>query len=202
VLRLAARAFLQQAAIDMTADQIFDLMARRGMGRYGLSAVNQKEHALQSADIAVKRNLGDALVIAALFHDLGHLLVGDDVNLAERGVDDAHEEASANILEKLYGRCVAEPVRLHVAAKRYLCAVNPAYHDKLSEDSRQSLALQGGPMSGTEIAAFDKLEHHAAALVLRIIDDEAKVAGLDTPGLDFYRPIAARLEAGFGGIGR
>jgi len=70
----------------MTADQIFDLMARRGMGRYGLSAVNQKEHALQSADIAVKRNLGDALVIAALFHDLGHLLVGDDVNLAERGV--------------------------------------------------------------------------------------------------------------------
>jgi predicted HD phosphohydrolase len=57
-------------------------------------------------------------------------------------------------------------------------------------------------MTGTEIAAFDKLEHHAAALALRIIDDEAKVAGLDTPRLDFYRPIAARLEAGFGGIGR
>ena len=196
--RLAAQAFLQQAAIDMTTDQIFDLMARRGTGRYGLSAVNQKEHALQSADIAVKRNLGDALVIAALFHDLGHLLVGDDVNLAERGVDDAHEETSANILEKLYGRCVAEPVRLHVAAKRYLCAVNPAYYDKLSEDSRQSLALQGGPMSGTEIAAFDRLEHRAAALALRIIDDEAKVAGLETPSLDFYRPIAARLEEASG----
>jgi [1-hydroxy-2-(trimethylamino)ethyl]phosphonate dioxygenase len=163
----------------MTTDEIFDLLSRRGMGRYGLSAVTQTEHALQSADIAVKRNLGDALVIAALFHDVGHLLVGDDVNLAEHGVDDAHEQTSAEILGGLYGRSVAEPVRLHVAAKRYLCAVNPAYYDKLSEDSRQSLAVQGGLMSKDEIAAFDKLEHRAAALALRIIDDEAKVGARD-----------------------
>ncbi|HEU0062116.1 MAG TPA: HD domain-containing protein [Hyphomicrobiaceae bacterium] len=181
--------------MDLSTESIFELLDGRGAGRYGLSAVSQKEHALQSADLAVKRGLGDTLVIAALFHDLGHLLVGNDVNLAEQGVDDLHEETSANALAKLYGNNVAEPVRLHVAAKRYLCAVNPAYYDKLSDDSRQSLLLQGGPMSPAEVAAFDQLEHRAAALALRIIDDEAKVAGLKTPGLDNYRAMASRLEA-------
>jgi [1-hydroxy-2-(trimethylamino)ethyl]phosphonate dioxygenase len=181
--------------MDLSTEGIFHLLDRRGAGRYGLSAVSQKEHALQSADLAVKRGLGDRLVIAALFHDLGHLLVGEDVNLAEQGVDDLHEEASANALAQLFGNDVAEPVRLHVAAKRYLCAVNPAYYDELSEDSRQSLLLQGGPMSPAEVAAFDKLEHRAAALALRMIDDEAKVAGLKPPGLESYRAMARRLHA-------
>jgi [1-hydroxy-2-(trimethylamino)ethyl]phosphonate dioxygenase len=180
--------------MDLSTERIFQLLDSRGTGRYGLSAVSQKEHALQSADLATKRGLGDALVIAALFHDLGHLLVGGDVNLAEQGVDDLHEQTSANALVKLFGNDVAEPVRLHVAAKRYLCAVTPAYYDKLSADSRQSLLLQGGPMSPLEVAAFDKLEHRAAALALRMIDDEAKVAGLKTPGLDSYRAMATRLQ--------
>lgn len=181
--------------MDMTTDDIFDLMARRGTGRYGLSAVSQLEHALQSAALARQRNLGDELVIAALLHDVGHLLVGDDVDLAGQGVDDRHEETSAQVLARLYGCNVAEPVRLHVAAKRYLCGVNPDYYEKLSADSRQSLALQGGPMAADEIAAFDRLEHRAAALALRLIDDEAKVAGLATPALETYRNLAQRLEA-------
>jgi len=180
--------------MNMTTDDLFTLMARRGAGRYGLSAINQIEHALQSAALAGQRQHGDELVIAALFHDLGHLLVGEDVNLAADGVDDVHEEAGARMLEQLYGPGVAEPVRLHVAAKRYLCGVNASYYDRLSQDSRDSLALQGGPMSPGEIAAFDRLEHRAAALALRMIDDEAKVAGLETPGLEAYRAIAERLE--------
>lgn len=182
--------------MELSTERIFQLLEARGAGRYGLSAVSQKEHALQSADLAAKRGLGEALVIAALFHDLGHLLVGDDVNLAAQGVDDLHEETSAKALEALFGKDVAEPVRLHVAAKRYLCAVNPAYYDKLSEDSRRSLALQGGPMSPSEVAAFDLLAHRAAALALRIIDDEAKVEGLKTPALESYRPLAAQLQGG------
>jgi predicted HD phosphohydrolase len=181
--------------MELDADGLFDLLGRRGGGQYGLSDVNQLEHALQSADLAARRGLGDELVIAALFHDAGHLFVGENVNLAERGVDDLHEEAGARVLEGLFGPDVAEPVRLHVAAKRYLCGATPDYHEKLSEDSRESLALQGGPMSAAELAAFDRLEHRAAALALRLIDDEAKVAGLATPGLETYRPIAARLEA-------
>ena len=180
--------------MDLSTERIFQLLDDRGSGQYGLSAVTQKQHALQSAHLAVKRGLGDQLVIAALFHDLGHLLVGDDVDLAARGVDDLHEVTSANALETLFGTEVAEPVRLHVAAKRYLCAVNPAYYGKLGPDSRQSLVLQGGPMRAEEVAAFDALKHRAAALALRLIDDEAKVPGLETPGLDAYRQIAARLE--------
>jgi phosphonate degradation associated HDIG domain protein len=177
-----------------TTEGLFALLASRGSGRYGLSAVSQLEHALQSAALAARRNLGDELVIAALFHDVGHLLVGDDVDLAGQGVDDLHEQTSARALEKGYGPRVAEPVRLHVAAKRYLCGVDPAYYDKLSEDSRRSLALQGGPMTAAEIAAFDRLGHRAAALALRLIDDEAKVVGLATPGLDSYRDMAKRIE--------
>ena len=178
----------------MTTDELFALLESRGSGRYGLSAVSQLEHALQSAALAAQRNLGDEVVVAALFHDLGHLLVGGDVDLASQGIDDVHEETGARTLERLFGPGVAEPVRLHVAAKRYLCGVNPAYYDKLSEDSRQSLALQGGPMTAGEIAAFDRLEHRAAALALRLIDDEAKVPGLATPRLDSYREIAGRIE--------
>jgi predicted HD phosphohydrolase len=184
-------------AMDMTTDDLFELMQSRGGGRYGLSDVTQLEHALQSAALAQRRNLGDELVIAALFHDLGHLLVGADVDLAGQGIDDVHEETSAAALAKLYGPCVTEPVRLHVAAKRYLCGVNPGYYDKLSEDSRRSLALQRGPMTAGEIAAFDRLDHRAAGLALRLIDDEAKVPGLVTPGLDGYREIAKRFEARF-----
>lgn len=181
--------------MQMTTSAIFDLVVRRGSGRYGLSAVTQIEHALQSAALAAGRGLGEELVIAALLHDVGHLFAGDDVNLAAAGVDDFHEEAAAKALAEVYGAAVAEPVRLHVAAKRYLCAVNPAYFGKLSQDSKESLALQGGPMSADEVAAFDRLEHRAGALALRIVDDEAKVPGCATPGLEVYRPIALRLEA-------
>lgn len=179
----------------LTTDTLFDLMARRGSGSYGLSAVTQIEHALQSARLASERGLSDNLIIAALLHDVGHLFVGEDQNLAAEGIDDLHEEAAAKALVSVYGPDVAEPIRLHVAAKRYLCGANPDYYEKLSQDSRDSLALQGGPMSPDEIAAFDGNAYRAAALALRIIDDEAKVAGLVTPGLEAYRPIAERLEA-------
>lgn|SRR5262245_35234962 len=178
----------------MTTHELFELLQRCGNGRYGLSAVSQLEHALQSAALAAERNLGDELIVAALFHDLGHLLVGEDVDLATQGIDDVHEETGARTLESLFGPGVAEPVRLHVGAKRYLCGVDPAYYDKLSEDSRRSLALQGGPMTADEIGAFDRLEHRAAALALRLIDDEAKVAGLAPPGLKSYLEIALRVE--------
>ncbi len=181
--------------MQLTTGTVFDLMANRGTGLYGLSAVTQLEHALQSAALAHQRQLGDALVIAALLHDVGHLVVGEDVNLAAEGIDDLHEEAAAKALVGIYGSGVAEPVRLHVAAKRYLCGANPDYYGKLSQDSKDSLALQGGPMTAEEIAAFDRLEHRSAALALRIIDDEAKVAGLTTPPLETYRAMAARLEA-------
>jgi [1-hydroxy-2-(trimethylamino)ethyl]phosphonate dioxygenase len=134
------------------------------------------------------------MVIAALFHDVGHLLAGEDIDLAGQGIDDAHEETSARLLDDLFGPGVAEPVRLHVASKRYLCGAEPDYFHRLSEDSRTSLSLQGGPMDEAERAEFDRLEHGSAALALRRIDDEAKIEGLPTPGLDAYREMARLLE--------
>lgn len=178
---------------DLTLDQLFERMATRGTGAYGLSDVNQLEHALQSAALAEARGLGPAMTIAALFHDVGHLFEEADVDLASEGVDDHHEDASADLLDPLFGPEVSAPVRLHVAAKRYLCGAEPAYFDKLSQDSRTSLAIQGGPMSAEEIAVFEAAPGFEAGVALRRIDDEAKVAGLEVPGLGAYRAMAEAL---------
>jgi predicted HD phosphohydrolase len=178
----------------MDSESLFDMLRDRGDGRYGLSDVTQLEHALQSAMLACERNLGDELIIAALMHDLGHLLVGEDVDLAAQGIDDRHENGGAQALAQVYGPGVAEPVRLHVAAKRYLCAANPDYYERLAEDSKASLDLQGGPMSPAEMADFDLLTFRSAALALRIIDDQAKIPKQKTPELGSYLSLAKRLE--------
>ncbi|MCB1742051.1 MAG: HD domain-containing protein, partial [Gammaproteobacteria bacterium] len=172
---------------------LFDLLATRGTGRYGLSDVSQLEHALQSAALATERGLPDAQVIAALFHDVGHLGPAQDVDLAEQGIDDRHEQVGAEMLEPVFGSPVAEPVRLHVEAKRYLCAIQPGYASLLSADSVRSLALQGGQMGSEEATSFRELEHAEAAVALRWIDEHAKQAGLLVPGLDAYREMASRL---------
>ena len=123
------------------------LFATRGRALYFGEAVSEAEHALQSAALARADGAGDTLVVAALLHDVGHLLHGLGEDLAERGLDGRHEEVGHAWLSDYFGPAVAEPVRLHVAAKRYLCAVEPAYLTGLSPASRQSLGLQGGPFA-------------------------------------------------------
>ena len=123
---------------------------------------------------------------------MGHLLDGQDEDLATRGIDGHHEEAGSAWLARHFGPEVIEPIRLHVAAKRYLCAVDPAYLAGLSPASRLSLSVQGGPMDAEERAAFEANPYHRDALRLRHWDDTAKVPGLDVPGLGHYRD---RLEA-------
>ncbi len=181
---------------DLTLDRLFDRLARRGTGAYGLSDVSQLDHALQSAALAANAGLGAEFTIAALFHDVGHLVADDDVDLAAEGIDDRHEEASADALAALFGPAVSEPVRLHVAAKRYLCGAEPDYYEILSADSKRSLDLQGGPMSEREIKEFSAGPHFEAAIALRRIDDEAKQPGLEVPTLDTYRAMADVLAGG------
>jgi phosphonate degradation associated HDIG domain protein len=168
-------------------DEIMDLFARRGTAAYHGEAVSQTEHALQAAELAEREGASDNLVVAALLHDVGHLLDGQDEDLADRGLDGRHEEAGCSWLALHFGSTVTEPIRLHVAAKRYLCAIDPGYLADLSPSSRLSLSLQGGPMSAEERANFESNPSYHDAVRLRHWDDTAKVPGLTVPGLDRYR---------------
>jgi phosphonate degradation associated HDIG domain protein len=175
----------------MTQDPIASiatLLEEKGSRRYGLSSVSQLQHALQAALLAEQTGGDAALVTAALLHDIGHMVHGLGEDPAADGVDDRHEELGRAYLAALFGPEVTEPVRLHVAAKRYLCAAEPDYFAKLSPDSVRSLALQGGPMPAEEAAAFRARPHAEAAVRLRRFDEAAKVAGLATPPVDHFVP--------------
>ena len=175
-------------------EEIDGLFARRGEDRYS-EAVSQREHALQCALQAAESGGASALVAAALLHDIGHMLHKFGGEPAARGIDDRHEDIGAGWLAKRFGPAVTEPVRLHVDAKRYLCAVEPGYFATLSPASVCSLALQGGPMDAREAEAFEAGAHFRAAVGLRRWDEGAKVPGAPTPSLDhFLAHIAACLD--------
>ena len=168
------------------AEAILRMFQERGEDAYLGEPVSQAEHALQAAHRAEADGAADALVVAALLHDVGHLLHDLDEDIAERGIDARHEHAGGSWLAQNFGPEVAEPARLHVDAKRYLCAVEGAYLDGLSPASKRSLSLQGGPMTPAEVARFAANPHQREAVRLRRWDDEAKVPGLDVPGLEHY----------------
>ena len=174
-------------------EEIVRLFEERGGSAYGREVVSQREHALQAAHFARDAGAPSSLVVAALLHDVGHLLHDLPDDAPDRGVDDRHEDLGARWLEARFGPEVAEPARLHVEAKRFLCATEPDYLDALSEPSRVSLRLQGGPMSPEEAERFRASPHAAAAVILRRCDDSAKVPGLIVPGLDDYLPWIERV---------
>jgi phosphonate degradation associated HDIG domain protein len=178
-------------------DRIFTLFREKGNGAYIGEAVTETEHALQCAHLAEQSGAALELIAAALLHDVGHLLHGLPEDVAERGIDARHEVGGADWLRQHFRPAVVDPVRLHVAAKRYLCAVEPDYQAGLSEASVRSLHLQGGPMSPEEVSRFEREPWFRSAVALRRWDDGAKVAGLVVPGLEHYRPhLRAALKPG------
>lgn len=173
-------------------DSLWALLAARGHERYTGEPVTHLEHALQTADLARRGGAGEALVVAALLHDVGHLIHGVAGTPSAAGVDDRHEAIAADALGRLFGPAVSGPVGLHVMAKRRLCA-DPRYLRALSDDSRRSLALQGGPLDAAGCEAFDRLAHAQDALRLRRWDDAAKRPARELPPLDTYRAMAEAL---------
>jgi phosphonate degradation associated HDIG domain protein len=172
--------------LQSTVDEINQLFASRGDSQYGGEAVSQREHALQAALLAEQQGDSPAVIVAALLHDVGHLLHDLPNDAPDRGIDDLHEQLGYEWLAERFGADVCEPVRQHVAAKRYLCAVEPDYLDNLSEPSKISLALQGGPLRDDEVRAFEAQPHFRANVAVRRHDDRAKVAGLATPPVEYF----------------
>jgi phosphonate degradation associated HDIG domain protein len=167
-------------------DEIREIYATRATDRYGLSDVNQLQHGLQAAALAERNGEPPTMIVAALLHDIGHMVHDLGQDPAREGIDDLHEERGADWLADHFGADVVEPIRLHVPAKRYLCAVDASYFGKLSEDSVRSLALQGGVMSADEVRAFEKLRFANEAVRLRRLDEAAKDASAVTPELDHF----------------
>lgn len=178
---------------DPRLAHIAELIELKAGGQYGLADINQRQHALQAAMLAESQGCSDSLIAAALLHDIGHMVHDLGENPAEDGVDDKHEELGHEFLVSMFGPDVTEPVRLHVAAKRYLCAVEPDYFAKLSKDSILSLSLQGGPMSAEEIAAFEAVPQFRDAVQLRRFDEQAKVKGLETPPASHFMKYVEKV---------
>jgi phosphonate degradation associated HDIG domain protein len=182
-----------KAASSVT--EVLSLYERFGADHYD-ETLSQIDHALQTAALAEAARAGDALIGAALLHDVGHLLHLRDTTGSSGDIADLHHEATgARYLAGLFGADVVGPIALHVRAKRYRCAVDPSYDGRLSAGSRASLAKQGGPLSGAEAAAFETLAACAEAVQLREWDDLGKVHGLRVPELGHYRELLDALSA-------
>jgi phosphonate degradation associated HDIG domain protein len=175
-------------------EEILHAFAERGSCTYFGEAVSTTEHALQAAYFAQAEGAPPALIVAALLHDIGHLIDGVPDDLAEWTSDAHHEAIGSRWLAQRFGPEVWQPVRLHVAAKRYLCAKEPGYLASVSPASIVTLKLQGGAMSPAETAQFESEPFHRDALRIRRCDDRGKIAGLATPGLADYREMIESLQ--------
>jgi phosphonate degradation associated HDIG domain protein len=159
---------MKQSAIRKEITHIFLI---QGQKQYGGEEVSQLEHALQCAYLAEQAQADMSMIAACLLHDLGHLIGGGK----------PHEESALPLLQTIFTPEITEPIRLHVAAKRYLCAVDSQYWSNLSLASQNSLVIQGGKFAPEMAAQFKQQPHAEAAIQLRRWDEQAKVPGLSTP---------------------
>lgn len=170
-------------------DEILAIYETLGASAYYGEPVSMTEHGLQAAHFAQAEGAAPELVVAALLHDIGHLLEPVPDDIADWKVDARHEEVGSRWLAARLRAGVAAAVRLHVPAKRYLCATDANYGAKLSPASVVTLELQGGPMSAQEVTRFEREPFHREALRVRRWDDLGKVAGLKTAALRDYRAL-------------
>jgi len=170
---------------------IAGLFASEGAAEYLGEPVSQAAHMLQAAVLAEREQAGEALIVAALLHDVGHF-AGSGRDLM-RGTDNRHAESGASWLARWFGEEVTEPVRLHVAAKRYLCATEPGYAAVLSPASVYTLRVQGGPMQGAELTEFEANRYSAAAIRVRRWDDAAKDPQARVPPFGHFAGVLRAL---------
>jgi phosphonate degradation associated HDIG domain protein len=197
--------------MSLSIPEIVQLLNSRATTWYGQESVSQLEHALQCADLAEKADETPETVVAALLHDLGHMLsphrpsavtgeVPADVPAEALPTDtmptkdDLHQFVALPFLRSLFPDAVLEPIKLHVDAKRYLCAVDVGYWADLSPASKHSLELQGGVFDEKQVEAFKALPFSAEAVRLRRYDDLAKVPGHPTPDLTHFEKLLSQVR--------
>jgi phosphonate degradation associated HDIG domain protein len=180
--------------MSLTIEDIHRLFDTHGARQYSGEPVTQLQHALQTAQLAEEAGADDELVTASLLHDLGHLLNDQGETPTERGIDDAHQYFALPFLRGLFPERVLEAIKLHVDAKRYLCARQPGYREALSADSKRSLVLQGGVYDETQCDRFIAQSHAEDAVQLRLWDDVAKSPEKSTPTLEHFLARAARCR--------
>lgn len=174
-------------------DDIIELFETRGSAWYGNEAVSQLDHALQCANLAAESGAEPELVVASLLHDIGHLLTQQDESLASER-DDVHQFIMQPFLRDLFPEAVLAPIRMHVDAKRYLCATEPGYREALSPASRTSLELQGGAFNPDMAGRFISLSYAKDAVNLRRWDDLAKTPGALVPPLASFADLMERAS--------
>jgi phosphonate degradation associated HDIG domain protein len=176
-------------------EEIVALFEKRGAAAYFGEPVSMTEHSLQAAYLAQSEAAPAALIVAALLHDVGHLVEDVPDELDDWKRDARHEEVGGRWLAQRFPAAVWEPVRLHVPAKRYLCATDGAYFAKLSPASIVTLKLQGGPMSTAETLRFESEPFYRDAVRVRRWDDAGKMAGLATPRLLDYKALIEAVRS-------
>lgn len=181
-------------------DEVLDMIEQTFYSAEGMAYLGEEvtmiQHQLQAGALAAGHS--DALVVASLLHDIGHVIgrQEDEADAGDALTDDldAHHDASgARWLSRWFGPAVTEPVRLHVSAKRYLVTTEPAYAAKLSAASAHTLRLQGGPMSSQQVHDFETQPYAKDAVTLRRLDEAAKDGSRKAPGLDAYKDLLRRV---------
>jgi phosphonate degradation associated HDIG domain protein len=184
--------------MSLSIPDIEQLLGSRATIWYGQEAVSQLDHALQCAHLAEQADETPETVVAALLHDLGHMLNAERDPVADADAppekDDLHQYVALPFLRSLFPDAVLEPIKLHVDAKRYLCAVDAGYWEALSPASKHSLELQGGRYDEEQVRLFDALTFYPEAVRLRRYDDLAKVPGQITPPLAHYATLMEQVK--------
>lgn len=174
--------------------KIRSIFEQNGSKNYGVEPVTQLQHALQTATLAEQESADDQLIVAALLHDIGHIMFDEDIpDSVDEDLHDHHEEKAYQWILEHFGTRVADPVRLHVVAKRYLCTIEKNYVKQLSETSHKSFLDQGGLMTGGEKLAFESEPHFEEAVQLRKWDDLAKDPGMETKEINYFVPFIEKI---------
>ena len=171
-------------------DEIFDLYQRLGDLDYIGEPVSQLEHMAQTAELAKKDGYEEEVILAAFFHDIGHLCSNtNNPGMNGYGAMNHEDLGAAFLQERGFSDRLVFLVKGHVAAKRYLTYKFPKYLNQLSDASRATLVFQGGIMTRLEAEEFEANPDANLMLKMRTWDDLAKNESIPIENLEELKQL-------------